>query len=152
MAWGECQICHRDKELVDGKLPKHEDPNGNGLCRGGEEPPLAGFDAVDMARTTHCPYCTKSVALLARTLGSHRAHGGVCDGSGRRVAEFDYAGRAVLEAQTEFGLGDLPGELDSKIAQVKQKIRDLRGYQADPSIAKQISDLENWLRSVGASA
>ena len=168
MAWGKCQICHRDKELVDGKLPKHEDPNGDGLCRGGEEPPLAGFDvasmaigdlpahprdsqgqylnvgdrvrtssgstdevvqvladpdrvrlrggqtvaasdvvkmsreldAVDFARTTRCPYCTTTVALYARTIGTHRSPGGLCDGSGRRVAEFDYAGRAVLEAQS----------------------------------------------------
>ncbi len=58
------------------------------------------MDAVDLARTTRCPYCTTTVALEQRTLGQHRAHSGVCSGSGRRVAEFDSVGRAVLESQT----------------------------------------------------
>lgn len=59
------------------------------------------MDAVDLASHARCTYCTHVVAMSARALGHHRAAGGaVCPGAGRRVAEFDHAGRPVFEAQS----------------------------------------------------
>lgn len=88
------------------------------------------LDAVDFARSTRCPYCTKSVSLHARTIAEHRApSSATCDGSNRRVAEFDYAGRAVLEAQS-FGFS--PGQRVRGIGGIVdgaegEVVRDLNG-------------------------
>jgi ribosomal protein L24 len=54
--------------------------------------------SVMSASTATCPYCVRSVAMERGSLGSHRAHGGVCDGAGRRVATLDRSGRATLMA------------------------------------------------------
>ncbi len=68
------------------------------------------MDAVDMARATRCPYCTKTVAMSRRALGDHRAEMGFCAGSGRRVAEFDSCGRVVFEAAAQTFARDSQGK------------------------------------------
>lgn len=59
---------------------------------------VRSFEAVLMADTAACPYCSKSVALFSRRLGVHRVPGGICDGSGRVVARVEM-GRAIFVVQ-----------------------------------------------------
>lgn len=99
----KCPVCKQDEDVnSSGRFVGHAGKSG-GNCPGSGKTMSearsmsAELDAVDFARSTHCPYCTRSVVLHARTLGDHRTYGGVCDGSGRRVAEFDSMGRPVLE-------------------------------------------------------
>lgn len=76
------------KVAPDGGVEVCVDPSG-------DEAAAAQY-AVMSATSALCPYCSRSVAMSRGSLGEHRAHGGVCDGAGRRVASFDALGRAVL--------------------------------------------------------
>lgn len=66
----------------------------------GDEAAAAQY-AVMSATSALCPYCSRSVSMSRGSLGEHRAHGGVCDGAGRRVSSFDAYGRAVLMAAAD---------------------------------------------------
>jgi hypothetical protein len=88
----DANALRRERDQTQEEIRRHPDAKPSDMSR-----PL---DDVDLARTARCTYCRTAVSMSARTLGQHRATGGVCSGSGRRVASFDQYGQAIFEAQT----------------------------------------------------